>query len=73
MEDVDEINRIKKFFADNKVKIVKFNHSLDDSVQRFTQFDGFMQIDSETNYIKFTIKKPNNNPQYILEADPSEI
>lgn len=73
MDDIDEINRIRKFFAENKVKIVKFNHSLDSDVQRFTQFDGYMTIDQETKYIEFTIKKPNNNPKYILEADPMEV
>lgn len=70
MDDIDEINRIRKFFAKNKVKIVKFNHSFDSSVQRFTQFDGYITIDPVSKFIDFTNKKPNSNPTYILEADP---
>lgn len=73
MDDIDEINRIRKFFAKNKVKIVKFNHSFDSSVQRFTQFDGYITIDPVSKFIDFTNKKPNSNPTYILEADPQEV
>ena len=53
--------------------MIKFNHSLDSDVQRFTQFDGFMQLDEEGKTITFTNKKPNTNPKYILEADPATI
>lgn len=73
MNDIGEIDRIREFFSKNKVKIVKFNHSFDEDVQRFTQFDGYMEYDREKKYLKFTNKKPSNNPKYILEADPAEV
>lgn len=73
MDDIQEIDRIRKFFSENKVKIVKFNHSFDSDVQRFSQFDGYMSYDKDSKYLKFTNKKPNNNPKYILEADPIEV
>lgn len=52
---------------------MKFNHSFDSDVQRFTQFDGYITIDPKTKFIEFTNKKPNSNPTYILEADPQEV
>ena len=70
MDDIDEINRIRKFFMDNKVKIVKFNNSLDSRVQRFTQFDAYMQLEELGQFIKFVNIKPIDDPKYILEADP---
>ena len=42
MKDFHEIDRIMSFFKENKVIITKLNHSLDKSVQRFTQFDGYI-------------------------------
>ena len=38
MNDIYEIERIKKFFVKRKMKIIKLNHSFDADIQRFTQF-----------------------------------
>ena len=73
MEDLDEINRIRKFFQENKVKMIKMNHSFDSDVQRFSQFDGYIQLSKDGKYLEMTNKKPSNNPKYILEADPDTI
>lgn len=48
------------------------NHSLDSSTQRFTEYDGFIQI-TNNNYLTITLKKPQDNHKYILEADPKII
>lgn len=81
-DDFDEINRITKFFTNNKAKIIKLNHNLDGHVQAFTQYEGFMQIEEALDleppfgmktFLRITNKKPNNNPKFILEADPYEV
>lgn len=67
-----EIDEIIKFFRTNKVKITKLNHSLDRSTQRLTQYDGFMVL-KENDTLEITLKKPCQNYEYILEADPKLI
>ena len=41
MDDIYEIERIKKLFVKRKIKMIKLNHSFDADIQRFTQFQGF--------------------------------
>lgn len=48
------------------------NHSLDSSTQRFTEYDGFIQL-TNGDYLTITLKKPQDNSKYILEADPKVI
>lgn len=58
-------------FEENKIEIVKYNSSLDSTVQNFPTIDGFIQvIDGE---LIITNKKPVELPKYILEADPNDV
>lgn len=59
MKDDSEIENIHKFFKENKVTITKLNHSLDESVQRFTQFDGYIQLKDDDELV-IMLKKPAN-------------
>lgn len=36
--EIHQIEEIRDFFAENKIKIIKLNHSVDPNVQRLTQF-----------------------------------
>lgn len=67
----EEINFIRKSFANQKVKIVKYNDPLDETTNKFCYFEGFMQLDGTE--IVITNKKPLENPQYILEADKKVV
>lgn len=37
-----EIEDIQDFFTQNKVKVVKLNHNIDLSIQRFSQFNSYI-------------------------------
>ena len=71
--DVGQIDEIRQFFSDNKIKIIKLNHSVDPHIQRFTQFQGFLQFTDDSTFLEIVNKKPNDQPLYILSADPKEI
>lgn len=64
-----EMDEITKFFKTNKVKIIKLNHSLDQSTQKATRYDGYLHL-LEDETFEIVIKKPSKNFKYILEADP---
>ena len=66
------IDKIISFFKTNKVKITKLNHSLDQSTQNATQYDGYLALQNEDEFVIF-LKKPKGENQYILEADPHLI
>lgn len=37
-----QIEEIRDFFSEHKIKIIKLNHSVDPNIQRFTQFQGYL-------------------------------
>ena len=53
--------------------MTKLNHSLDQSTQNATQYDGYLELQQDEDEFKIFLKKPNGNDQYILEADPNII
>ena len=72
MKDQNEIERITSFFRNNKVIITKLNHSLDKSVQQFTQFDGYIQMQDNDDLI-IMLKKPTSkieNGDDVVEQKP---
>ena len=71
--EAGQIDQIREFFSDNKIKIIKLNHSVDPHIQRFTQFQGYMRLKASSNFLEIVNKKPNDQPLYILSADPKEI
>ncbi len=66
------MDKIISFFKTNKVKVTKLNHSLDQSTQNDTQYDGYIELQDEDEFRIF-LKKPKGANQYILEADPNLI
>ena len=49
-----EQKKIEEFFKNNKVSVVKMNHSL--STSGHTQFDAFMQLQSDGDSMEITKK-----------------
>jgi len=45
-ENVDEIYLIEQKFKDNKIKLIKYNYSLDEIVQNMSAYEGYMQLSS---------------------------
>lgn len=68
--ELEQIDIQKWIFKNNKVSIKKYNYAIDDTVQNFSCFDGFLQLSEDEKYLIITNKKPVNNPEYIVEADP---
>ena len=54
MNYIDEVN---EYFQKNKIKVIKLNHCLNDS--GFTQFEGFIQLEDDNQFVKITNKIPN--------------
>ena len=52
------------------IKCVKYNYSLEEEIQNQLQFDGTIQLSEDGQELIIINKKPNTNPEYILEADP---
>ena len=67
-----QMEEIVNFFKTHKVKMTKFNNSLDASTQRLTQYQGYLYM-MNGNGFDIMLKKPNDNNKYILEADPTII
>ena len=55
---MDAIEDIYSYFVDNKVKIMKMNHCLNDS--GFTHFEGYIQLADDRNFLKIVNMVPNN-------------
>ena len=55
------------------IKCVKYNHSLDADIQNYLQFESLISVSECGQRLIITNKKPCENPDYILEADPYAI
>ena len=56
-----------------KIKIIKYNSSLDKVVQNFSSFDSYLQISRNKDELVIFNKKPIEFQKYILEADPEVV
>lgn len=72
MKKYNEIDDIKDFLYQNKVKFVKFNHSVDSDTQRFSQFNSYFQLSTDFKYMEIINKRPIDQPIEILQMDPRE-
>jgi hypothetical protein len=61
-----------KRFTEEKILCFKYNQSLDAIVQNFSCYEGYIKIEG-TDELLIMCKKPINEPEYVLEADASEI
>ena len=68
--DYDEIEKITESLKNDPIKCYKYNNNLDKSIQNFSQFDSIISISGDGKELIITNKKPNENPEYVLEADP---
>lgn len=59
IQDVDEILTIEKFFKENKIKVVKYNNTIDKSMG-VRSYNGFVQLSPDGEQLiltKFKIKE----------------
>jgi hypothetical protein len=70
-QNYNEINEIYNFMRESKIKIIKYNNTFDSTVQNLSSYEGFMQI--EDGYLNLFLKKPQEKPKFVLEADPKVI
>lgn len=73
MKDFQEIDRIKDFLLQNKVSIIKLNHSVDTDAQRFTKFNGYFQLSTDFNYLEIVNKRPCDQPLHILQMNEQHL
>lgn len=67
----NDINEIIKLFKEKKVKLIKYNQSLDKEVQDCVCYDGYMQLSQDEKELLITIKKPVKE-KFGLESDYNE-
>ena len=60
-------------FKTQKVKVVKYNHSLEKPVSNESCIDAFLQLSNDEFNIIITKKVLVAKDEYILEGDPNEI
>ena len=72
LKNYDEINQIENLFMGNKVKVIKYNSSLDEIVQKHVCFDAYLQLSQDRKKLIFVNKKPVED-KYILETDPLHL
>ena len=73
LKNYNEIEDIRDFFSQNKVKMTKLNHSLDLSTQRFTQFQSYMQLSANNEFIEIVNKKPVEQEMKLISIDPKNL
>ena len=55
------------------IRCIKYNYSIDPEGQNHLQFDALLQVSQDGKELLIYNKKPNDNPEYIPEADPDEV
>ena len=71
--DYEEIDHIITLFQQNKIKMTKYNHALDEIVQKFTSCEAFMQLSNNEEELIITKKVRVNKDEYCLNGDPDKI
>ena len=57
----------------NKVKVIKYNYSLDEEVQNYNYYEAFVQLSMDEQHLIITNKVKCVKDEYVLENDPEEI
>lgn len=55
--------------AQRKIKIVKLNYNIDLNIQRFTQYEGYLQLSLDKKHLIIMNKKPIDLSDKILSLD----
>ena len=69
----EEINDIKVLLRSKRLKGFKFNHSLEDFIQNFTNYSMYIFFSIDMTQMYIINRKPIDRTQYVLESDPREV
>lgn len=58
---------------DSPIKCVKYNHALDADIQNYLQFESNITVSEDGRELIITNKKPRDNADLVLEADPNQV
>lgn len=64
---------IVREIREDPIKCVKYNYALDSEIQNYLQYDSLISVSEDGTELIITNKKPVENPDYILDADPNII
>lgn len=67
--DLKQIDRIRERLKSERIKCVKYNHSLDDEVQRVVSFEGYLQLSKDGKFLKIVNKKVIRKKAYAYDPD----
>ena len=56
-----------------RIDCIKYNYSLDKEVQNHKTFDSHIQISEDKQSFLIINRRPLENQQYVLEADPENV
>ena len=56
--DPNYLTKVQQYLKDNKIKCIKFNHSLDEIVQNFSSYEATIELSKNFEYLTITNKKP---------------
>ena len=71
--DYDYIEDILEIFKMNKIKVIKYNNTLDDEAFKYPTYNAFMELSLDGEQLFITNKVKYKDKEYVLENDPSEI
>ena len=71
--NIEEINDIKVDLKKRRIKGFKFNHSLEDLIQSYTNYTMYLSFSSDLTTMYVTNRKPIDRTTYVLESDPREV
>ena len=73
MNDIDQIDVIRKMLVENKISCYKYNYSLEESVQTFKAQEAYLQLSSDFKYLYIVNKKPNEKVIYVQGKHHDEL
>ena len=59
----DEVKAVKKYLQDNKIRCIKYNHSLDPEGQIYTSYQSYIQLSDDKEDGGQTLKITNLKPK----------
>ena len=57
----------------NRIRCFKYNYALEEIVQNFSSFQGFIKLSQDGESLNIINLKPNEKLKYVLEADPNIV
>lgn len=57
-DNIDEVTKIKEMFSLNKIKLFKYNYSMDQTMQNMPSYEGFLQLSENGKYLSIFTFKP---------------